>query len=282
MTEVHKGKERGLSIEVEFLHRAIDLIESAVIVTNTSGNMLFLNRKARDLFGYSTKGPVDKSIGILFLPDDLVNFLPNILKITRNEGEFRGEILLRKKNGKRIFVKLEASLYQGGRGNEGRIVFTIQDIEILKDLERDYLESQRLASLGRMVERISHTIRNPMVSIGGFARRISRNLADEDLIGYFKRIEREIDRLEAIIDQVQKFAAVPKPTHRQEDIREAIDKLPEHHRAVVVLRYLQDFSYNEIADSLDLPLNTVKSYLFRARQQLQSLLQDYQKGGVRG
>ncbi len=64
------------------------------------------------------------------------------------------------------------------------------------------------------------------------------------------------------------------------DIREAIDKLPEHHRAVVVLRYLQEFSYNEIADSLGLPLNTVKSYLFRARQQLQSLLQEYQKGGV--
>ena len=67
-----------------------------------------------------------------------------------------------------------------------------------------------------------------------------------------------------------------------QDIRDAIDKLPEHHRSVVVLRYLQDCSYNEIADVLDLPLNTVKSYLFRARQQLQGLLRDYQKGGVRG
>lgn len=66
------------------------------------------------------------------------------------------------------------------------------------------------------------------------------------------------------------------------DVRLAIDKLPEHHRAVVVLRYLQDFSYNEIAESLDLPLNTVKSYLFRARQQLQKLLHEYQKGGVQG
>lgn len=66
------------------------------------------------------------------------------------------------------------------------------------------------------------------------------------------------------------------------EIRVAINKLPEHHRAVVVLRYMQDFSYKEIAESLNLPLNTVKSYLFRARQQLQTLLQEYQKGGVRG
>lgn len=66
------------------------------------------------------------------------------------------------------------------------------------------------------------------------------------------------------------------------DVREAINQLPEHHRTVIVLRYIQDLSYNEIADCLDLPLNTVKSYLFRARQQLQSLLADYEKGGLIG
>ncbi len=70
-------------------------------------------------------------------------------------------------------------------------------------------------------------------------------------------------------------------SYAAKDIREAINRLPEHHRTVVVLRYLQDFSYTEIADSLGLPLNTVKSYLFRARRQLQTLLKEYQKGGVR-
>jgi len=69
-------------------------------------------------------------------------------------------------------------------------------------------------------------------------------------------------------------------TYMAQEVREAIDRLPNHHRTVIVLRYLQDLSYNEIADCLNLPLNTVKSYLFRARQQLQSLLRDYQKGGV--
>lgn len=66
------------------------------------------------------------------------------------------------------------------------------------------------------------------------------------------------------------------------ELRQAIDKLPEHHRIVVIMRYIQDLSYKEIAEAVDLPLNTVKSYLFRARQQLQCLLQDVQKGGVSG
>lgn len=66
------------------------------------------------------------------------------------------------------------------------------------------------------------------------------------------------------------------------DIIAAIGTLPEQHRSVIMLRYVQDYSYAEIAEALSLPINTVKSYLFRARQQLQNLLQDYQKGGVRG
>lgn len=71
-------------------------------------------------------------------------------------------------------------------------------------------------------------------------------------------------------------------TYVAKDIQDAIEQLPAHHRSVVVLRYIEDFSYNEIAESLDLPINTVKSYLFRARKQLQTMLHDYQEGGVRG
>ena len=62
-----------------------------------------------------------------------------------------------------------------------------------------------------------------------------------------------------------------------QDIQEAINQLPDHHRTVIVLRYLQDLSYNEIADCLNLPLNTVKSYLFRARQQLQNMPKSIRK-----
>lgn len=78
-------------------------------------------------------------------------------------------------------------------------------------------------------------------------------------------VEREVDRLDVA-----------------SDIQRAIQQLPEHHRTVVILRYIQEFSYKEISEAMDMPLNTVKSYLFRARQKLQQLLQDYEKGGVRG
>ncbi len=97
-----------------------------------------------------------------------------------------------------------------------------------------------------------------------------------------KRPSVSIDEHELVFEAGDNVETEVLSSYAAEEIREAIGKLPDHHRSVVVLRYLQDFSYNEIAESLNLPLNTVKSYLFRARQQLQTLLHDYQKGGVRG
>lgn len=58
------------------------------------------------------------------------------------------------------------------------------------------------------------------------------------------------------------------------DVQRAIDSLPEKYRTVVVLRHIEDLSYEEIADVLGLPLGTVKTRLFRARESLRVLLRD--------
>lgn len=48
-------------------------------------------------------------------------------------------------------------------------------------------------------------------------------------------------------------------------IREAISKLPEHYRDVLVLKYYNDLNYEEIADVLRIPVGTVRSRLNQAR-----------------
>ena len=53
------------------------------------------------------------------------------------------------------------------------------------------------------------------------------------------------------------------------EIKEAIEKLPERLKSVFVLYELQEFKYKEISQILDIPLNTVKVNILRARKQLQ-------------
>lgn len=60
-----------------------------------------------------------------------------------------------------------------------------------------------------------------------------------------------------------------------DDVKKAIEELPDDFRLVVVLSFLEDFSYQEIADIVDLQLGTVKSRLHRGRKLLQKKLYDY-------
>jgi RNA polymerase sigma factor (sigma-70 family) len=63
----------------------------------------------------------------------------------------------------------------------------------------------------------------------------------------------------------------------QEKLNTALLKLSEPHRLVVVLHDVQGMSHEEVAQVMDCNIGTVRSRLFYARQQLQSLLTDYLK-----
>lgn len=59
-------------------------------------------------------------------------------------------------------------------------------------------------------------------------------------------------------------------------VKEAIENLPEKLRSVFVLYEMQGFKYGEIAKTLDMPVNSVKVYLMRARKKLQEEFKNYE------
>ena len=69
-----------------------------------------------------------------------------------------------------------------------------------------------------------------------------------------------------------------------DDVKQAIEDLPDDFKMVIILNFLEGFSYQEIADITDLQLGTVKSRLHRGRKLLQKKLFDYalKNGYIKG
>ncbi|SDZ24691.1 RNA polymerase sigma factor [Thermoactinomyces sp. DSM 45892] len=63
-------------------------------------------------------------------------------------------------------------------------------------------------------------------------------------------------------------------------LKRAIYELPERPRFILVLRYIQNLTIQEIAEVLGISVESVKKQLYRARKQLQEWLSDYQEGGL--
>lgn len=71
-------------------------------------------------------------------------------------------------------------------------------------------------------------------------------------------------------EQEPEYAAVGKQL--QQGVRSALDALPLEQRMVVSLTYFHDMAYQEIAETMGCPVNTVKTRMFHARQRLKAML----------
>ncbi len=83
--------------------------------------------------------------------------------------------------------------------------------------------------------------------------------------------EESLERLRADADP----AAHVERAELEAALQRAIDELPGERRIVVVLRDVEGLAYEEIAEALELPLNTVRSRLHRARMDLKEKLERF-------
>ena len=83
-------------------------------------------------------------------------------------------------------------------------VNVVSDITELKTLRERVIKTDRMAALGEVAARVAHEIRNPLVSLGGFAKRLEKKL-EGNLKEYADIIAKEVERLEAILNDILSF-----------------------------------------------------------------------------
>ena len=104
--------------------------------------------------------------------------------------------------------------------------------EELQEKSERLAESEKLAALGEMADRVAHETRNPIVTIGGFARRVRRALPpDNPLSTYVDIIIKEIERLELMIfwiTELKKYISTEfEPSNINIVIERALEKVKD-------------------------------------------------------
>jgi RNA polymerase sigma-70 factor (ECF subfamily) len=105
-----------------------------------------------------------------------------------------------------------------------------------------------------------------------------RKQQQQPLHAAFDEIE---DAFESHLRSDPRLSPMPNPEEEllesvlDEHVQKALADLPDDYRMVVLLADLEDFSYKEIADILDIPVGTVMSRLYRGRRMLESAMLHY-------
>ena len=120
----------------------------------------------------------------------------------------------------------------------------------------------------------------PSAKFSTYLWRVALNLCYDELRRKGRRKETSLDndegekliRLEEIAAPQELPGAILEANERAEQVKDAILKLPEIYRTVVVLRHYENLKFREIAEVLNVPEGTVKSRMADAMAQLADLL----------
>jgi signal transduction histidine kinase len=95
----------------------------------------------------------------------------------------------------------------------------------MRALHEQLVQSEKMAALGAMMAEITHEIRNPLVSIGGFTRRLGKKLQNSEDRKYIDIILSEVTRLEGIIHDNLTYIKEMAPQFAETDINALLGEI---------------------------------------------------------
>jgi signal transduction histidine kinase len=104
--------------------------------------------------------------------------------------------------------------------------------ERIKGFEAELVRANKLSSLGELAGSIAHEIKNPLISIQGFAKRIEKTKDLDKIENYAKIIDKEAGRLTNVLMKLLDFSRMDGPKKERVEVGEIVDDtvlFMEHH-----------------------------------------------------
>ncbi|MEM7732264.1 MAG: PAS domain-containing sensor histidine kinase [Pseudomonadota bacterium] len=228
MTRQLKGQRDRLLANTEQIERrrrlfdsVLGSVSSGVVGLESDGRVAFVNRAAERLLDWD-----DDAQQSLALSVAIPEFAGLFEKLQATPSGFVQDEIKVSRGGRQenLLVRMSTRV-RGDEGSEGYVV-AFDDVT-------DLVTAQRMAAWGDVARRIAHEIKNPLTPIKLSAERIKRKFGRqleeteaEALEQLTDVVVRQTDDLRRIVDEFSKFARMPEPQTRHEDLaallREAV------------------------------------------------------------
>lgn len=186
------GRIQFLTPEGFLANKILETIDSGVVFIDILGRILYANKHARGILGFSGGKSIDK------LPDEIKESFFELVQLERKHGEIKlpnGKIL-----GLSSYAFKEDGKYLGW-------VVLCKDITDIKLLERAMAQLNKFSSLGTLASGLAHEIKNPLAGMRLIAQNLTQELDGKKRESVLRMV-RQIDRIDNL---VKTFFSYAKP-----------------------------------------------------------------------
>lgn len=194
----------------EFSDSVLQNMSSAIIVLNKEGKVTEWNKKAEMYFERTKEqmmGTELKILGTEFEDIEEMSFQSMRIKEEITLSNYLIQIM-----GRERYYDIRITPFWDSEKIVLRgVIITLDDVTDRVNLEKERKKQEKLAALGEMAARVAHELRNPISVLGGFIKRLEKNIdVPEARARYVKIISDEILRLEQIVNETLDFSKEPR------------------------------------------------------------------------
>jgi PAS domain S-box-containing protein len=193
--------EEDVRREEAFRKDIMGSMSSSLIAVDLDGRVLTMNAATGAMTGFSIGELRGETVVPLNPPG---GGLAELLEKTLKTGlPILGlERAVRRADNSAFPASCATALLRNPQGDVYGAVVTFSDLTEIKGMEQHIRSLDRLAALGRFTAGIAHEIRNPLTGIGTGVQYLERHIQDPDQNENLRFIQREIDRLNRIVEDL--------------------------------------------------------------------------------
>ncbi len=167
------------------LSKAVEQSSAAIVITDTNGNIEYVNKSFTTITGYTFDEAINKNPRILKSGKQNNEFYKNLWETILSRKNWRGELQNKRKNGEMYW---ESSIITPITNEKGEIINFVaikEDISEKKKMIKDLIEAKEKAEEMNRIKTVffanmSHELRTPFVGIMGYAELLSETLTDPE------------------------------------------------------------------------------------------------------
>ncbi len=193
--------------ELRKLSSAVKQSSATIIITDTLGNVEYVNPKFTEVTGYSSDEVIGKNTRILESGLTTPEEHTNLWNTIKSGNEWHGEIRNKKKNGELYWESSSISPIRNAEGEITHFLAVKEDITEKKKIEMELIESKEKAEeMSRLksnfLANMSHELRTPLIGIIGFAEMLVEELENEEKKQMAESILQSGERLSRTLDLI--------------------------------------------------------------------------------
>ncbi len=227
-------RQSGIDLELMKLYNEniIRSIPNGILVADPQGVITSLNPTAEKLWGLDPDASVGSKLSELPIADALAKLTDSWEKVLCNKDRLLYEAVeFAVGEARHVLCDLYITPLVGHDGNVQGVLLVGDDVTEKVRTKQALIQSERLATIGRMSALVAHEIRNPLSSIGLNTELLEEELAerqgalDGEPRDILHGIAREVERLTDVTEEYLKFARLPKPRLGPENLRDILEDL---------------------------------------------------------